>query len=311
MIIVEAKEVFKRLTMEKCIDLMKTALAELAAGKYVQPLRSINKLPHGNSFGFMPAYLGDDSYFGAKIITAFEKNLGTQYPSHMGYVMMFDSQHGAPIGMADASAITQIRTGAVSGVATDLLARKDAHKLAIIGAGAQGRSHIEAMVIVREITEVTVYDIRQESAVRYAEEMSQTYKIPVQVCSSVEEAVAQADIVCTLTPSKEPFLEADWIKPGTHINAVGTFSPTTREVTSELVVKSKLYADQVEAMLKESGEFLIPKSEGLIDDSHIRGSIGDIILGKVPARENNTDITLFSALGLACEDVMCGKFLLT
>lgn len=307
--IIEASEVFEKLTMKKCIELMKIALSDLESGKALQPLRSVNRLPHDNSFGFMPAYLGDNDYFGAKIISAFHKNLETKYPSHMGYVMMFESEHGSVVGLADAGAITQIRTGAVSAVATDLLASKDARKLALVGAGAQGRSHLEAILLVRDIKEVNVYDIRKENAERFAEEMTAKYHVTIRVCDSVENTVNGADIVCTLTPSKEAFLDAGWIKPGAHVNAVGTFTPTTREVTSELVVKSKLYADQVEAMKKESGEFLIPKQEGLIDDSKIIGSIGDLLLGRVEGRTSKEEITLFIALGLAIEDVTCGKYL--
>lgn len=309
--IVEAKEVRERLTMPVCIELMRQAFRDLESGKASQPLRSIVKLPGGDPFGFMPAYLGEDSYFGAKVLSAFHRNIGTEYPSHNGYVMMFESQHGTFVGMADATVITEIRTGAVSGVATDLLARKDAHKLAIIGAGAQGRSHLAAMTCVREITEVAVYDIRKEAAEKYAEEMSAKYGFPVRVAVDAEDCVKGADIICTVTPSKEPYLKKEWIAPGAHINAVGTFSPVTREVTSELVAASRLYSDQTEAMKKECGEYLIPVSEGLIDESHIVGSVGEVLLGRAPARGNDEEITLFDALGLAIEDVMCAAYLCT
>jgi ornithine cyclodeaminase len=211
--------------------------------------------------------------------------------------------------MADASVITEVRTGAVSGVATDLLARKDAHRLAIIGAGAQGRSHLAAMTLVRKIDQVKVYDRNPEAAKKYQQEMEEKYNIPVLVAQSVQEAVEDADIVCTLTPSKEPYLKAEWIQPGTHINAVGAFTPTTREVESALVAKAKLYADQVEAMKKECGEYLVPVQEGLIGEDHIVGSIGAILTHAVPARENEEEITLFDALGLAVEDIACGRYL--
>ncbi|HIR61483.1 MAG TPA: ornithine cyclodeaminase family protein, partial [Candidatus Faecivivens stercoravium] len=131
----------------------------------------------------------------------------------------------------------------------------------------------------------------------------------VTVCGSVEEAVKDADIICTLTPSKEAYLKKEWVKPGAHINAVGTFTPTTREVTSKLVAASRLYADQVAAMKKEAGEYLIPLSEGLITEDHIVGSIGEVLLGKAPGRQSEEEITLFDALGLAVEDVICGRYL--
>ena len=219
MTIVEAAEVRQRLTMPVCIDLMRTSLRELEAGNYTQPLRSIALLPGGEKFGFMPACLGD--CFGAKVLSAFPQNAGTKYPSHIGYVLLFEGEHGSFLGMADAAVITEIRTGAVSGVATDLLARPDAHRLAIIGAGAQGRSHLAAMTVVRDIHSVTVYDQNTQTARRYCQEMEEKFGIPVTAADSVREAVCDADIVCTVTPSREPYLESDWIAPGTHINAVG------------------------------------------------------------------------------------------
>lgn len=307
--IVEAAEARRRLDTATCIRLMREALTALDRGEALQPIRTIAQLPRG-AFGFMPAYLGDDDCFGAKVITAYPGNLGTEYPSHMGYVMIFESKHGSFLGMADASVITEIRTGAVSGVATDLLARRDAKRLAVIGAGAQGRGHMAAMLQVRpNLQSAAVYDIRPEAAARYAWEMQEKYGIPVGAAESAEAAVRGADIICTVTPSQEAYLKKEWVQPGAHINAVGTFTPTTREVTSELVAASKLYADQVAAMKKEAGEYLIPLSEGLITEDHIVGSIGQVLLGQVPGRENDQEITLFDALGLAVEDVICGRYL--
>ncbi len=307
MIIMEADEVREKLTMPVCIELMKEALIKLETKEAQQPLRSISQIPGGNLFGFMPAWL--DDYFGAKVITAFHGNRGTKYPSHMGYVMMFDSKHGAPVGMADCSTITEIRTGAVSAAATSVLAKDDASKLAIIGCGAQGRSHLEAMLCVRPVKEVICYDIIQEAAEAFAKEQSMKFNINIKTAGSVEEAVKDADIICTLTPSKEPYMRVEWIKAGAHINAVGTFSPVTRELTSDLIAASKLYADQVEAMEKEAGEYIIPLQEGRITREHIIGSIGGVLSGKVPGRQNDMEITVFDALGLAVEDVICGRYL--
>ena len=284
-------------------------LLDLEEGTAQQPLRTIQALPGGNMFAFMPACLGD--YFGAKVITVFPGNQVSAYPSHQGYVLLFENKHGSLLGMADGSAITQIRTGAVSGVATDLLARRDAYRLAIIGAGVQGRSHLEAMLLVREIREVYVYDISPENAQRYRQEMQEKFGVAIQVCKSVEEAVRNADIICTVTPSVQPYLQKEWIQPGTHINAVGTCSPVTREITSALFAAASVYADQMEALRKESGEYLIPLQEGLIEPQHIRGTIGELLSGRISGRSSREQITLFDALGLAAEDIACARFLLT
>lgn len=296
------------LTMEVCIPLMTQTLQDLEKGICFGQMRTVHSLPHNSLFGFMPAWLGDDSYFGAKVVTAFPANQGTDYPSHMGSVLLFDSIHGALRGMVDATSITAIRTGAVSAVATDLLARKDAHILALLGAGEQARSHLEAIRLVRDIKQVRVYDRFPEAAQRLAEEAANRYDIEAVACVTVEETVKTADIICTVTTSREPILDSRFIKPGTHINAVGAFTPTTREIASDLVVKSRLYADSRESMLAECGEFLIPKAEGLLDESHIVGSIGEVLLSRAPGRGNDQEITLFDALGLAVEDLACARY---
>lgn len=309
--IVEAQEVQKKLKMYICIELMKTALRDLEQGNAIQPLRTISTFPNGEKFGFMPAYLGSNDYFGAKVLSGFPQNVGTKYPSHIGYVMLFESKHGCFVGMADATVITQVRTGAVSGIATQLLSREDSHVLALIGAGAQARSHLEAIKLVRDITEVRVYDVNSQAAEAFCDQMSAQYSISVKPEKSPEDAVNKADIICTLTPSKEPYLQPEWISPGTHINAVGAFTPSAREITSELMAKSKLYADEVSAMKKECGEFLVPLAEGVITESHIKGSLGQLLLNQIDGRVNEEEITLFDALGLAVEDVACAKYLCT
>ena len=209
--------------------------------------------------------------------------------------MLFESAHSTVAGMIEAGSITEIRTGAVSAAATDLLARKDSHKLALIGAGAQARSHLAAIREIRDITSVTVYDLFPQAAELFAKDMQEKYKIPVVVCSTVKEAVKDADIICTVTPSKEPLLTKEMVKPGTHINAVGTFTPTTREVSSDLVAAARLYSDHTEAAKRES-------------EYHIVGSIGEVLLGKAPGRTADDEITIFDALGLAIEDVASAKY---
>ena len=305
MFIIEEKQVRELLTPEKCMAVMKETLMNLEEGKCAMPQRLICTMPNAAVLGFMPAYVGD--YFGAKVITAYEPNMGTGYPSHIGYVMLFESEHCTVCGMIEAGSITEIRTGCVSAVATDFLAREDAHKLTVIGAGAQARSHLSAIRLVREITEVAVYDKNPAASKKYAKEMEEKYGIPVNSCDNVESAVANADIICTVCPAKEAYLTRDMVKEGVHINAVGTFSPTTRELASDLIAASRLYSDYTPSCRRESGEYLIPLKEGIITEKHIIGSVGELLLEKVHGRQSNCDITVFDALGLAVEDVASAK----
>lgn len=306
--IIEEAEVRKLLSAEKCVEIMKKALLDLEEGRCEMPPRLITIMPNTAKFGFMPAWLGD--YYGAKVITAYGPNAGTGFPTHIGYVMLFESEHSTVAGLVDATAVTEIRTGAVSAVATEALARRDAHTMAIIGAGAQARSHTAAITCIRKIDRITVYDMRPEAAETFKAETESLYGISVDVCTSVAECVKDADIICTLTPSKEPILTAEMVKPGAHVNAVGTFTPVTREVSSDLVASSRLYADQTAAMKRESGEYLIPLQEGTITEEHIVGSIGEVLAGRKPGRTSDEEITLFDALGLAVEDVAAAVYAL-
>ena len=305
----DKRQVLRRLSMAGCIGLMRTVLQDDAEGKSRQYLRTVTPLPGNNLLGFMPAYLGTGDYFGAKVITVFPGNHQAGLPWWEGSVLLFDAEHGALRFMADGDAITQIRTGAVSAVATDLLARPDAKRLALLGAGAQGRSHLEAMALVRRLTEVTVWDVRPENARRFAAEMAEKAGCPIRACSCAEEAVRDADIICTLTPSPTPVLESSWVKPGAHINAVGACSATARELSSDLVARCLLYGDSIESVEKESGDYLIPLSEGVIQKGHLRGTIGQLLCGETTGRTSAQDVTLFDALGLAIEDVACAKYL--
>ncbi len=191
----------------------------------------------------------------------------------------------------------------MSGLVTDLLARPDAGDLAIIGAGTQAHTHLQAMRAVRPVRRVRVYSVPAESATAYAERESRLTGLTVEVAATAEEAVAGADLICTTTTATEPVVRGEWVSPGAHINAVGAYTPATRELDSALVAAARLYADRRESLLSEAGEFLIPKGEGLIGDDHVVGEIGEVLLGKAPARTSPDEITLFKSLGIAVEDL--------
>lgn len=294
----DKQQVLHSLSMTDCIRLMRTVLREHAQGKGQQYLRTVTCLPGNDLFGFMPAHLGTGDYFGAKVITVFPGNHQVGLPSHQGSVLLFDAQHGTLQFMADGDAITQIRTGAVSAVATDLLAQPGAGRLALLGAGAQGRSHLEAIALIRRLTDVAVWDARPENAQKFAAEMAKSTGCPIRICSSAEEAARDADIICTLTPSPTPILESGWVQPGAHINAVGACSATTRELNSALVARCRLYGDSIESVEKESGDYLIPLSEGAIQKEHLLGTIGQLLCGEITGRTSAQDVTVFDALAL-------------
>jgi alanine dehydrogenase len=310
-LIANQHEVTQLLPMSECIEVIADALKMLAGGDGILPLRTMLVLPDGrNLMGLMPSYMGEIQSVGVKVITAFPSNYGTEYDTHQGVVLLFDTQYGLLRAILDATSVTAIRTAAASGVATRLLSREDAGDLAIIGAGTQAHTHLEAMLKVRKIRRVRVYSLPFEGAYEFAERESKRHGIEIEVKETAQEAVEGADIICTTTTAKEPVVAGAWIAPGAHINAVGAFTPTTRELDSATVVNARLYVDRRESTLHEAGEFLIPKSEGLIGDEHIVAELGEALLGKAPARQTPAEITLFKSLGIAIEDLAAAHYVL-
>jgi ornithine cyclodeaminase len=257
----------------------------------------------------MPAALLKSGVLGVKAITFFHGNEGTELDTHQGAVLLFEAERGRLLAVIDATSITAIRTAAVSGVATKLLAREEAGDLALVGSGVQAGTHLEAMLAVRPIRRVRVASKDFERAQRFADRESKRQGIAIEPMRTIESAVRGADIVCTVTSSKEPVVFGEWIAEGAHINAVGSSVPFARELDTAAVLRSRLYVDRRESTLNEAGDFLIPKKEGAIHDDHIVGEIGEVAIGKVPARRSPGDITLFKSLGLAIEDVAAAKYI--
>jgi ornithine cyclodeaminase/alanine dehydrogenase-like protein (mu-crystallin family) len=310
-LIANGEEVRALLPMKECIPVMADALRMLASGDALLPLRTMMLLPgRQNLMGLMPSYLGGISSVGVKVICAFPSNQGTEYDSHQGVVLLFDSEHGLLRAIVDGTAVTAIRTAAVSGVATQLLAREDAGDLAIIGAGTQASTHLAAMLAVRRVRRVRVYSDPVEGAQLYAARESQRHGIDIEPVASAEAAVRGADIICTVTTSDQPVVLGEWLSPGAHLNAVGAFTPLTRELDTAAVVRSRLYVDRMESALREAGDFLIPKSEGAIGDDHIVGELGQVVAGDVGGRRTADEITLFKSLGIAVEDLAAANHIL-
>jgi ornithine cyclodeaminase len=290
--------------MHECIEVMAEALKTLARGHAILPLRPILWLPEKvGALGMMPAYLGDIQAMGLKVVSVFPGNHGTEYDSHQGAVLLFETVHGRLLALIDASEITAIRTAATTAVATRLLARADAGDLALLGAGVQARTHLEAMLLIRPIRRARVWSRNPEHARQFAERASQKYKLAVEPMATAQAAVTGADIICTTTASATPVLLGEWLAPGAHVNAVGSSVAHTRELDTAAVVKSRLFVDRRESTINEAGDFLFPKKEGAIGDDHIQGEVGQVLLGEVPGRRSPDEITLFKSLGLAVEDL--------
>ena len=249
--IISYERVIQQLSFSEAIQVMKRCFAELQKGKISQSERHVEVLPDGenqNLFALMPAYLGKNRFFGAKIITAFPENPQKNLASHLGQILLFDSSTGRPVAMMDANAITWLRTAAVSALATDYLAAPEAKSIALIGAGQQASSHLAALQSVRAIEKVFIYDRTAERARKLIAKQQHNYPECTFIgCSSVQEAVEEAEIICTLTSSQDAFLEEKDVLPNAHINAIGTFTPTSRELTSDLVKNSQVFVDEYAA----------------------------------------------------------------
>ncbi|HKQ57628.1 MAG TPA: ornithine cyclodeaminase family protein [Candidatus Eisenbacteria bacterium] len=313
--VITQSEVGSLLPMDECMDVMRDALMTLARGDAVLPLRNMVRLPERPGpepgqpgpptglLGLMPAYLGSPAVIGLKVVTVMPGNHGTAYDSHQGAVMIFEVEHGCPLAVIDASSITAIRTAAVSGVATRLLAREDAGDLALLGSGTQAVTHLEAMRVARSLRRVRVWSRDPERARAFAEREGARQGLSVEVASTARAAVDGADLVCTTTAAREPVLEGAWLAPGVHINAVGACFKDTRELDTAAVAACRLYVDRRESTMNESGDFLMARAEGAITDAHIVGELGEALLGSVPGRRAPHERTLFKSLGIAIEDL--------
>jgi ornithine cyclodeaminase len=313
-LLVTHRDVAGLLPMKECIDVMADAFRLLAVGDARLPLRQVVSLPGTpNLLALMPGQLGVSSRerhrsaVGAKVITVFPGNDSTPVDSHLGVVLLFEAGMGRLVAIIDASSVTAIRTAAVSAVATRLLANPDAGDLAILGAGVQAMTHLEAMRCVRTLRRVRVWSRTPERCARYAEKARQKFGVAVEVAESAEACVRGADVICTVTASREPVLRGNWIAEGAHINAVGAALPTARELDSAAVTRSRVYVDRRESALAEAGDILIPMSEGAFNADHVRGDLGEVLMGAVPGRESSREVTLFKSLGLAIEDLAAAR----
>jgi len=309
--ILSREDVRRALPMRQAIEAMKGAFAQLSTGQADVPLRVALDVPRHNGVTlFMPAYLAADDQMAVKIVSVFNDNPAKGLPLIHALVVVVDATTGEPAAVMDGTYLTALRTGAASGAATDLLAREDASTAAIFGAGAQGRTQLEAVCAVRPVQEAWVYDVSRERAAAYAAEMSERLSLPVRVAETPAEAVHRADVICTATTSTKPvFADAD-VRPGTHINAIGAYTPQMQEIPAETVLRAKVVIDHHEASLAEAGDLLIPLRQGLMTEDHIYAELGEIAAGLKPGRKLPEEITLFKSVGVAVQDVAAASAVL-
>jgi ornithine cyclodeaminase/alanine dehydrogenase-like protein (mu-crystallin family) len=300
---IDRQEVARRLTYEICIPMVRDAMIAFSKGETKQLLRSVIPLSEGRLFGVMPGAMGANGPFGAKLISVFQDNFAKGIQSHQGLVILFDPATGAPVCVVDAGEITAIRTAAASAVATDALARKDARRMAILGYGEQAGTHARAIRRVRDLESIVVWGRSSERARDFASRIQSELGVPVSSAANVEEAVRHADIVCTVTAASELILQGAWVRPGTHVNVVGSGFAGPVEVDNDLVVRSRYVVDSREGVLSQGAEFLRAKAAGLIGDDHIVGEIGEVLAGKVEGRRSAAEITVYKSLGHVVQDL--------
>lgn len=292
-----------QLSMEVCIDSMSAAMIAVANGEIFAPPRAIMPLVDRTGFFVvMPGSAPNLRVYGAKMVSLHPSNPAHGRPAVQGFVALFDYETGAPLALVDGSEITALRTAAASALATRALANSEARTLGLLGCGVQAASHLEAVAVVRPITDVYVWGRSQEKAEGFAARHDGP-KAKIHVARTAKEAAA-CDVVCVVTGASEPVIRGEWVHAGCHVNLVGAHQPTTREADTELIARARVFVDSLEGALREAGDLLIPIREGAVERAHIAGEIGSVLLGVTPGRCSEEEITVYKSLGLVAQDLV-------
>lgn len=303
LLFISERDVERTLTIREVIDAVEEALKSMAGGRVNLPLRTRTaSTTHGGDILSMPCLVEDFNLYTNKIVSVYPRNAELGLPTIHALIVAFDASRGVPIGVVEAGYLTALRTGAISGVATKYLSRKDSRALAVIGCGYQARTQAMAVKEVRGIEEIYAYDIVAERARAFAHEMEKLLGVKVVVAETPREAVEKADIVVTATTSKTPVVTRRWIKAGTHVNAIGAYTPDMRELDTETILDAKVVVDLREAALAEAGDIIIPIKEGRYSEDKIYAELGEIVVGEKPGRTSDDEITVFKSVGLAVQD---------
>ncbi|HET8612406.1 MAG TPA: ornithine cyclodeaminase family protein [Sphingomonas sp.] len=305
--IFDAAAVREGLGHAACIEAVADAMRALSAGETRQLLRTMIGLGEGRTFAQMPGALGDHDMFGAKLISVFGDPSRPGRRRHRGLVVLFEPEEGRPVCIADAEEITLIRTAAASAVATRALARADARVLLLMGAGGQARTHLAALPLVRSFERILIWGRDPAKAEALAAEHAD--HLPTEAIADARAGAEAADVICTLTGAPTPILLGDWVRPGTHLNIVGSSAPGPIEIDAPLVARSRYIADSRASALAAAAEFLVAREVGAVTDAHIVGEIGEVLLGRIPGRTSADDITLYKSLGHAVQDLAAAAHL--
>jgi ornithine cyclodeaminase/alanine dehydrogenase-like protein (mu-crystallin family) len=299
-----ADDLNQALPMSAAIEAMRDAFAQLTRGEVTLPIRECLTVPDQSGVDLiMPCYSAAANVFSLKTVTVFPGNTQRGLPAIQALVILTDAATGAHLAIMDGSRLTALRTGAVSGLATQLLARPNAVTVALFGAGVQARTQLEAVCCVRDVRQASVYDPNPRAARHFATDMANRLHVPVVVADSPATNVATADIICTATSSTEPVVPDGALAAGVHINAIGAFRPDTAEIASDTVCRARVIVDHFDSALAEAGDLLQPLRAGLIAESHFRDELGAVIAGRVPGRHTADEITLFKSVGVAVQDL--------
>jgi ornithine cyclodeaminase/alanine dehydrogenase-like protein (mu-crystallin family) len=289
--------------MNEAIDVMRDAFVQLSSGEAIVPQRIHIEIPGKNAVSlFMPVYLPKINLTGIKVVSVGNDNKEKGLPLIHGLVLVVDATSGIPLAMMDGAYLTALRTGAGSGLATELLARKDSTTVAIFGAGTQSRTQLEAVCVVCDIKEAFIFDTNNTQAEIFAKEMADKLGIKITITTDGSE-LKKVDIVCTATTSSEPVFDDRFIKPGTHINAVGSYKLKMREIPAETVLRSKIVVDSTESCLAEAGDFLLNLDPGKKVEDLFHAELGQIVSGLKKGRESDDEITFFKSVGNAVQDL--------
>jgi alanine dehydrogenase len=302
-------DIARLLPMAQAIEVVETAMKTTSAGGATLPLRTAIPVGGQNLMGIMPGSMSDPACFGVKLVSLFPRNPAQGQSSHRGAMILFEPETGGAISVMDASLLTAVRTAAASGVATRALARPDARTLTILGNGEQAEHHLDAMLSVRDISEVRITGRDQAHLDVFAQKMSKRHAgLTISTGTDIQGAVHDADIICTTTAASDPILKGDWIAKGCHLNVIGSSVPTKREVDDDTVLRSSVWVDYLPSALAQAGELVDMIKAGQITEDHILGEIGAHLNGAVRGRANADEITLYRSLGIAAQDLSAALY---